>query len=108
MTTANTFRQRVRSTGEKVRFLSPQEVKEIINRGNVMIIDVGEAWQIQERGTIPGARNITRGELDLKADTELPCRDPKLQDREQKIIRHSAQWNPLRTAGPRQPRNPRA
>jgi rhodanese-related sulfurtransferase len=86
MTTANTFRQRVRSASETVRFLSPSEVKQVIDRGNVMVIDVGEAWQIEERGTIPGARNITRGELDLKADTELPRRDPELQDREQKII----------------------
>jgi rhodanese-related sulfurtransferase len=33
-----------------------------------------------------GARNITRGELDIRADTELPRRDPALQNREQRII----------------------
>lgn len=81
-----TFRQRVHEAGEKIRRLSPREAKERIARGDVMIIDVGEAWQIAERGTIPGARNITRGELDIKADSELPRRDKALQDRTRTII----------------------
>jgi rhodanese-related sulfurtransferase len=51
-----------------------------------VLIDVGEEWQLRERGTIPGARNITRGELEIKADTEQERRDPALQDREQKIM----------------------
>jgi len=86
MAITKTFRQRVDEARESVRFLSPYEAREVIDRENVMVIDVGEAWQIEQRGTIPGARNITRGELDIKADTESPRRDPALQDREQKII----------------------
>jgi rhodanese-related sulfurtransferase len=86
MAGGKTFRQRVREAREAVRLLSPQQAKERIARGDVMVIDVGEAWQIAERGTIPGARNITRGELDIKADSELPRRDPALQDRAQTII----------------------
>jgi rhodanese-related sulfurtransferase len=83
---AKTFRERVDEVRPRVRLLSVQEAKELIEKGNVTVIDVGEAWQIQERGTILGARNITRGELDIRADTELPSRDPALQDRQQKII----------------------
>ena len=52
----------------------------------MLLIDVGEEWQLRERGTIPGARNITRGELEIKADTEQERRDPALQDRHQNII----------------------
>src|SRR5262249_44663723 len=81
-----TFRQRVDEARQAVRFLLPAEAKELIDRGDALVIDVGEAWQLAERGTIPGGRNITRGELDIKADTELPRRDPQLADRDQKII----------------------
>jgi rhodanese-related sulfurtransferase len=81
-----TFQQRVEEASQSVRFLSANEAKKLIDRGNVMIIDVGEPWQVDERGTIPGARNITRGELDIRADTKLPRRDLALQDRGQKII----------------------
>ena len=52
----------------------------------MLLIDVGEEWQLRERGTIPGARNVTRGELEIKADTEQERRDPELQDRHQTII----------------------
>jgi rhodanese-related sulfurtransferase len=83
---AKTFRQRVQEARRRVRMLPPKEAKQLIDRGGVVVIDVGEAWQLAERGTIPGARNITRGELEIKVDTELPRRDPTLQDRAQKII----------------------
>jgi rhodanese-related sulfurtransferase len=86
MVQGKTFRQRVHEAREHVRLLSPAEAKEIINRGNVKVIDVGEPWQLAERGTIPGAWNISRGEIDIKADSELSRREPGLQDRGQKII----------------------
>jgi len=81
-----TFRQRVDEVRAEVRFLAPLEAEGILDRGGVTLIGVGEAWQIEQRGTIPGARNITRGELDIRVDPELPRRDPTLQDRSQKIL----------------------
>lgn len=86
MTKGKTFRDRVYAAREHVRFLTVEEAKEIIERRGATVIDVGEAWQLAERGTIPGAKNISRGEIDIRADTELPRRDATLQDRTQKII----------------------
>jgi rhodanese-related sulfurtransferase len=81
-----TFRQRVHETRTTVTMISPEEAKRRLDAGGVTLIDVGEEWQLLERGTIPGARNITRGELEIKADTEEERRDPTLQDRAQPII----------------------
>jgi rhodanese-related sulfurtransferase len=72
-----TFRERVHEARKSVCMLTPEEA---------LLIDVGEEWQLRERGTIPGARNITRGELEISADTEEERRDPALADRQQKII----------------------
>jgi rhodanese-related sulfurtransferase len=83
---AKTFRERVHEVRKNVTTLSPQEAKRQLDAGGVLLIDVGEEWQLRERGTIPGARNITRGELEIKADTVEERRDPALQDRHQKII----------------------
>ena len=83
---AKTFRQRVHEARRHVRMLSPQEAKALMDHDKVMVVDVGEAWQIAERGTIPGARNITRGEIDVVADLEEPRRDPALQDRAQTLL----------------------
>jgi rhodanese-related sulfurtransferase len=86
MIDGKTFRQRVHEAHPSVRLLTPHEAKALLDRGGVTLIDVGEEWQLRERGTIAGARNITRGELEIKADTEHERRDPSLQDRRQKII----------------------
>jgi rhodanese-related sulfurtransferase len=86
MSTGKTFRQRVHEVRPAVRMLAPEQAKAILDRGGVTLIDVGEEWQLRERGTIAGARNITRGELEIKADTEEERRDPALADRHQKII----------------------
>ena len=81
-----TFRERVHDARRVVTMLTPDQAKQRFDAGDVLLIDVGEAWQLRERGTIPGARNITRGELEIKADTEEERRDPALQDRAQPII----------------------
>ena len=81
-----TFRERVHDARRTVHMLSPREAKELLDRGGVTLIDVGEEWQLRERGTIAGARHISRGELEIKADTEEERRDPALQDRHQTII----------------------
>jgi rhodanese-related sulfurtransferase len=86
MRKAKTFRERVHEARKHVAMLSPEEAKRLLDRGGVPLIDVGEEWQLRERGTIPGARNITRGELEIKADTEEERRDPALEDRQQKIM----------------------
>jgi rhodanese-related sulfurtransferase len=83
---AKTFRERVHETRKTVCMITPEEAKRRLDAGGVTLIDVGEEWQLRERGTIAGARNVTRGELEIKADTQEERRDPDLQDRSQKII----------------------
>ena len=83
---AKTFRQMVKEARGQVKVITPRDAKPIIDHGAATLIDVREAWEIAQHGTIPGARNITRGELEIKADTELPRRDPALADRTQKIF----------------------
>jgi rhodanese-related sulfurtransferase len=80
-----TFKERLDEVRPHVRFATPEQAKAMIDAG-CLVIDVGEAWQLAERGTIPGAINITRGEIDIRADTELPRRDPLLQDRSRQIL----------------------
>jgi rhodanese-related sulfurtransferase len=81
-----TFRERVHETRKSVAMLTPDEARRLLDAGGVLLIDVGEEWQLRERGTIPSARNITRGEPEIRADSEEERRDPSLADRHQKII----------------------
>jgi rhodanese-related sulfurtransferase len=83
---AKTFLQMVADARKEVNVISPQEAKKEIEGGGATVIDVREPDEVAESGTVPGARNIPRGVLEIKADTELPMKDPELQDRDQKVI----------------------
>jgi rhodanese-related sulfurtransferase len=48
--------------------ITPQEAKELIAKGNVLIVDVREPEEVAESGKIKGALNISRGMLESRAD----------------------------------------
>jgi rhodanese-related sulfurtransferase len=81
-----TFRQMVADARGQVGVISPADAKKEIDKGGTTVIDVREPDEVAESGTVPGAKNIPRGVLEIKADTELPMRDPALEDRNQKVI----------------------
>ena|SRR5579872_4573266 len=70
---------------KEVTRLAPEQASKRLDAGGVVVIDVGEEWQLRERGTIPGARNIPRDEIASKAGASGEA-DPALEDRHQEII----------------------
>jgi hypothetical protein len=62
MSAGRTFRERVHDARAEISMITPREAKALLDQGGVTLIDVGEEWQLRERGTVPGARHITRGE----------------------------------------------
>lgn len=69
--------------------MTPAEARNRLQQNaSDLIIDVRDAADIDETGTIPGAMNISLGSLTYKADTEVPedWREPALQDRSRPII----------------------
>ena len=81
-----TFRQMVADARGQVGVISPADAKKEIDKGGATVIDVREPDEVAESGTVPGAKNIPRGVLEIKADTERPMRDPYLEDLNQKVI----------------------
>jgi rhodanese-related sulfurtransferase len=62
-----------------VRKLSPAEAAEKIKAGNVLIVDVRDAGEVQQSGKIQGAVNVSRGMLEFRADSETPYHNPAFQ-----------------------------
>jgi rhodanese-related sulfurtransferase len=61
-----------------VEAISAQDVKERIDSGDVdLVVDVREPKE-WEGGHLPGAVNVPRGMLELRADPESPVTDPAL------------------------------
>ena len=68
--------------------ISPQETRrllEVPDREGWHIVDVREPDEFAA-GRIPGARNIPRGFLEVRADLDHSKRDPWLADRTRKLV----------------------
>ncbi|MDQ6960237.1 MAG: rhodanese-like domain-containing protein [Mariprofundaceae bacterium] len=72
----------------KVAEVSTEEVASMQN-DSVLLLDVREPGEYQA-GYLPGAINVPRGLLEVKADPEMPPHDVRLTDREQAIIAYCA------------------
>jgi len=57
--------------------------------GLVLVLDVREPGEFQA-GYLPGAINVPRGLLEVKADQAMPPHDVRLADRDQAIIAYCA------------------
>ena len=59
--------------------LAPHELKDIASRQDVVLIDVRDAPEVQRSGKLRGARNISRGMLEFRADAATPYYDSALR-----------------------------
>jgi rhodanese-related sulfurtransferase len=62
-----------------VKRLSPAETRALIDRGNVLLVDVRDPSEVAASGKIEGAVNVSRGMLEFRADPESPYHDPAFQ-----------------------------
>jgi len=70
-----------------VEAISAQDVREALDSGQVdLVIDVREPKE-WDGGHLPGAVNVPRGMLELRADPESPAADPTLSaDKDARVI----------------------
>jgi rhodanese-related sulfurtransferase len=58
--------------------LPPDEAKALIARGDIVVVDVRDAAELQNSGRIKGALHVPRGMLEFRADPESPYHNPAL------------------------------
>jgi rhodanese-related sulfurtransferase len=59
--------------------LSPPEVRDMIGKGNTLIVDVRDAPELAAGGKIKDAVHVSRGMLEFRADPESPYHNPAFQ-----------------------------
>ena len=72
-----------------IQKLSPAEAGEKIRSGDVLVLDVRDAAEVQQSGKIKGALNVSRGLLEFRADPDSPYYNPALQ-KHKTILLHCA------------------
>lgn len=65
-------KQMMESANAVVPRITPQQAKEMIEKGNTLIIDVRDANEVEESGKIKGALNVSRGMLEFRANPDTP------------------------------------
>lgn len=83
------YKEMMAAANAAVPRLTPAQSKEMIDRGNVVILDVRDGTELQQTGKLKGALHIARGSLEGRADPDSPNYNPALK-RDQPVILHCA------------------
>jgi rhodanese-related sulfurtransferase len=59
--------------------LDPAEVRDMMVKENVLIVDVRDAPELASGGKLKGAVNVSRGMLEFRADPDSPFHNPAFQ-----------------------------
>ena len=84
-----TYKEMLAAANAAVPRLTPAQSKEMIDRGNVLILDVRDGTELQQTGKLKGALHVARGSLEGRADPDSPNYNPAFK-RDQTIILHCA------------------
>lgn len=64
------------AANEAVPRIGRDEAQKLMAGGEVLVVDVRDAPELQANGKIKGAVHVSRGMLEFKADPESPYHDP--------------------------------
>lgn len=79
----------VKDAKQQIENLTPAQVKEELDKGNVTLVDIRDAEELKQNGKIDGSVHASRGMLEFYADETLPYHKPELK-KENRIILHCA------------------
>ena len=76
---ASSVKEMLAEANAAVPRLNPAEVRDMIGKGNALIVDVRDAPELAAGGKLKGAVHVSRGMLEFRADPESPAHDPAFQ-----------------------------
>ena len=78
--------------------ITPDQARDMMAKGNVTVVDVRDAPELQAGGKVKGAVHISRGMLEFRADPDLPSHDKALA-RDKPVIVYCASGGRSALAG---------
>jgi rhodanese-related sulfurtransferase len=72
---ATNVKQMLEAANAAVPRITPADARELIVKGNTLIVDVRDAPEVEKSGKVAGAHNVSRGMLEFRADPESPYHD---------------------------------
>ncbi len=87
MTTS--VKQMMEAANAAVPRLTPAQAKEMMAKGNVLVVDVRDGPEVEKSGKVEGAVHVSRGMLEFRADPESPYHDKNF-DKAKTVILYCA------------------
>lgn len=78
--------------------INREEAADLMARGEALVVDVRDAPEVQASGKVPGAKHVSRGMLEFRADPDSPYHDPDF-NRERTVILYCASGGRSALAG---------
>jgi len=72
---ATSVKQMLEAANAAVPRITPAEAREMMAKGNTLVVDVRDGMEVAQSGKVAGAVHVTRGLLDFRADPEYPAHD---------------------------------
>ena len=72
---ATNLKQMMEAANAAVPKITPAQAREMIAKGNTLVVDVRDAPEVEKSGKVAGAVHVSRGMLEFRADPESPSYD---------------------------------
>jgi rhodanese-related sulfurtransferase len=72
---ATSVKQLLEAANAAVPKITPAQAKEMIAKGNTLVVDVRDSAEVEKSGKVAGAVNVSRGMLEFRADPDSPYHD---------------------------------
>ena len=72
---ATSVKQMLEAANAAVPRITPAQAREMIAKGNTLVVDVRDAPEVEKSGKVAGAVHVSRGMLEFRADSESPYHD---------------------------------
>jgi len=86
---AVSVKQMLEAANAAVPKITPAQARELIGKGNALVVDVRDAPEVEKSGKVAGAVQVSRGMLEFRADPESPYHD-KSFSRDKDVILYCA------------------
>ena len=72
---AGSVKQMMEAANAAVPRVTPAEAREMIAKGDTLVVDVRDTTEVKTSGKVAGGVNVSRGMLEFRADPESPYHD---------------------------------
>jgi len=85
----SSVKQMLEAANAVVPKITPAQARELIGKGNTLVVDVRDAPELEKSGKVAGAVHVSRGMLEFRADPDSPYHD-KSFSRDKNVILYCA------------------